>query len=70
MYALAGLPCLPDASIMLITMCDKRKLSYSFLENLRRPMLFGEKLRLVLSNNLAKMRRMRGCCGNYGHPGC
>ena len=55
---------------MLTTMCDKRELSYSFLENLRRPMPLGEKLRLVLSNNLAKMRRMRGCCGNYGHPGC
>ena len=55
---------------MLITMCDKRELSYSFLENLRRPMPLGEKLRLVLSNNLTKMRRMRGCCGNYGDPGC
>lgn len=55
---------------MLNTMCDKRELSYSFMENLRRPMPLREKLRLVLSNNLTKMRRMRTCCGNYGDPGC
>lgn len=28
------------------------------------------KLRLALSNNLIKVRKRQGCCGNYGQPGC
>ena len=51
-------------------MGDKRQLTYSFLENLRAPMSMGRKLRLMMANNLTKIRRMRGCCGNYGQPGC
>ena len=51
-------------------MCDKRQLSFGFFANLRVPMLLKRKLRLVVSNNLFKIRRMRGCCGNYGDPGC
>ena len=33
-------------------------------------MSMGRKLRLMMANNLTKIRRMRGCCGNYGQPGC
>jgi hypothetical protein len=28
------------------------------------------KLRLVVSNNLIKLRKHQDCCGNYGQPGC
>ena len=64
------LPCFRETSIIPATMCDKRQLSYSLLDNLRTPMPLGRKLRLVLVNNLTKIRRLRGCCGNYGQPGC
>ena len=52
------------------TMSNKRKLAYAFFENLRVPMLLRRKLRLIRDNNLAKIRRLRGCCGDYGNPGC
>ncbi len=28
------------------------------------------KLRLVVTNNLIKLRTRQGCCGNHGQPGC
>jgi hypothetical protein len=31
---------------------------------------FGTKLQMVLANNLIKLRKRQGCCGNYGQPGC
>ena len=52
------------------TMGDKRQLTYAFLQNLRVPMVLKRKLRLVVDNTLTKIRRLRGCCGNYGQPGC
>ena len=55
---------------MPTTMSDKRNLAYAFFENLRVPMVLGRKLRQIADNNLTKIRRLRGCCGNYGSPGC
>jgi hypothetical protein len=40
------------------------------LENLRQPMPITRKLRLVLRNNLIKLRTRQSCCGNHGQPGC
>ncbi len=57
-------------SIMGHIMSEKRQLQRSFLANLRVPMLLKRKLRLIRDNNLTKFRRLRGCCGNYGQPGC
>ena len=51
-------------------MCDKRQLSYAYFANMRGSMPLSRKLRLMLANNLRKIRRMKGCCGNYGQPGC
>ena len=31
---------------------------------------FATKLRMVVSNNLTKLRTRQGCCGNHGQPGC
>ncbi len=31
---------------------------------------FGTKLRMVATNNLAKVRKRQDCCGNHGQPGC
>jgi hypothetical protein len=31
---------------------------------------FATKLKLVLANNLTKLRNHSGCCGNHGQPGC
>lgn len=28
------------------------------------------KLKMVVSNNLIKLRTRQGCCGNHGQPGC
>ena len=64
------LPCLVRNSIMPGTMSHKRKLAYAFLENLRVPMDMNRKLRRVMNNTLTKIRRVRGCCGDYGNPGC
>ena len=30
----------------------------------------GTKLRMLVSNNLTKVRTRQGCCGNHGQPGC
>ena len=51
-------------------MSNKRKLAYAFFENLRVPMPLRRKLRTLMVNNLTKIRRVRGCCGDYGNPGC
>lgn len=40
------------------------------LENLRQPMPFRRKLRLLVRNNWIKLRTRSSCCGNYGEPGC
>ena len=40
------------------------------MANLRSPMPLGKKLRLLLVNNLIKLKTRRGCCGNYSQPGC
>jgi hypothetical protein len=31
---------------------------------------FATKLRMVVSNNLSKLRNRSDCCGNHGQPGC
>lgn len=31
---------------------------------------FGRKLGVALRNSWAKVRTRKGCCGNYGDPGC
>ena len=31
---------------------------------------FLTKLRMVVSNNAIKLRTRKGCCGNFGQPGC
>lgn len=30
----------------------------------------GERLRLLVRNNLTKVRTRSNCCGNHGQPGC
>jgi hypothetical protein len=40
------------------------------LENLRKPMPIGRKLRTFVRNNWIKIRTGSACCGNYGEPGC
>ena len=44
--------------------------SFTPIANLLRPMPMGRKLAMVIHNNLAKIKRLRGCCGNHTHPGC
>ena len=51
-------------------MCDKRHLTHAVFDNLRVPMPLRRKLRLIMCNNFTKIRRLSGCCGNYGQPGC
>ncbi len=52
-------------------MCDNHGPSLErVLENLRQPMPFGRKVRLVIGNTLRKMIRLRSCCGRPGQPGC
>lgn len=55
---------------MVRVMSDKGQLKFAFFANLRVPMALGRKLKRVVSNNWTKMRRLRGCCGNYSQPGC
>jgi hypothetical protein len=31
---------------------------------------FATKLRMLVSNNMKKMRTRSNCCGNHGQPGC
>ena len=58
------------SAIMLTEMCEFNEHPYSPIANLRQPLPFWNKLRLVMTNNLLKLRRRQGCCGNYGQPGC
>ena len=59
-----------DTSIIVLAMSDKRQLKYAFLSNLRVPMVLKQKMQLVLNNTWTKIHKVRGCCGNYGQPGC
>lgn len=49
---------------------DERPNLQAVIENLRHPMPWGRKLRLVVRNNWIKLRTRSDCCGNYGEPGC
>lgn len=40
------------------------------LDNLRKPMPLGRKIRLIVRNNWIKLRTRSECCGNHGEPGC
>jgi hypothetical protein len=40
------------------------------IQNLRRPMPLGRKIRLFIRNNWRKIRTGKSCCGNFGEPGC
>ena len=40
------------------------------IDNLRQDMPFWQKIRLVLANNIIKIKSRRNCCGNLGQPGC
>ena len=40
------------------------------IANLRQPMPLWRKVRMVLANNLIKIKSRRNCCGNLGQPGC
>ena len=53
-------------------MCSERRRGTpkETLKNLRQPGPLGRKLRLVLRNNLIKLRTRSDCCGNHGEPGC
>jgi hypothetical protein len=51
-------------------MCDREERVFSPIFNLRQPMPLRRKLRLILSNNLIKLKNRQSCCGNYGQPGC
>jgi len=41
-----------------------------FLANLLLGMHWREKLRLIIKNNLIKIKTLQNCCGNPGEPGC
>ena len=51
-------------------MCEAEDTRFTPLRNLRGSMPLGRKFILVVSNNLIKLRRRQGCCGNLGQPGC
>jgi hypothetical protein len=41
-----------------------------FISNLRSGMPWRKKLRLLLENNLLKLKNFQNCCGHPGEPGC
>ncbi|MCX5898091.1 MAG: hypothetical protein NTY29_07845 [Proteobacteria bacterium] len=41
-----------------------------FIANLRSSMAWREKLRLLLKNNLIKIKNFQNCCNHPGEPGC
>jgi hypothetical protein len=41
-----------------------------FIANLRCSMDWREKLRLLLKNNLLKLKKFQNCCNHPGEPGC
>ncbi len=49
---------------------DERPNLRAVVANLRQPMPWHRKVRLVLRNNWIKLRTRSDCCGNYGEPGC
>jgi hypothetical protein len=49
---------------------DNERYSFQPWGNLKQPMPFWRKLRLLVGNNLIKLRTRKGCCGNYDQPGC
>ena len=51
-------------------MCENHEHPHTPLENLRQPMPLLTKARLVLTNNLLKIKNRSSCCGNLGQPGC
>lgn len=54
-------------------MCDDDRVHPStsaFIRNLRQPMPFKTKVRLVLRNTWIKISRRQTCCGHCGEPGC
>lgn len=51
-------------------MCDLHEHPYSPIANLRQPLPFWSKLRMVMTNTVLKLRKRQSCCGNYGQPGC
>ncbi|MDA0735146.1 MAG: hypothetical protein O2860_11270 [Chloroflexi bacterium] len=55
---------------MLDDMHNHDEHPYNMASNLRQPMPIWRKLKLVLVNNLVKLRKRQSCCGNYGQPGC
>jgi hypothetical protein len=42
----------------------------AFLANLKAPIPWPRKLRLLLRNSLIKLARLKSCCGHPGEPGC
>ena len=40
------------------------------IENLRMPMPFGRKIRLMLRNYWIRIVRRQDCCGHPDEPGC
>ena len=51
-------------------MSDKRRLEFAFFSNLRVLMPLKLKVKRVVGNTWTKVRRVRGCCGDYSQPGC
>lgn len=51
-------------------MCQKEDYPFTPLANLRQPIPLRRKLWLIASNNLLKLQRLQGCCGNHSQPGC
>ena len=42
----------------------------AFMDNLRKPMPLGAKLRLVAKNTGRKIKLRQDCCDHPGEPGC
>jgi hypothetical protein len=52
-------------------MCsDKKPNPGDLINNLRKPMPLGEKIKLVFSNTWIKISGLQSCCGHPGQPGC
>jgi hypothetical protein len=41
-----------------------------FISNLSIRLPWREKIRLLLKNNLLKLKKRQNCCGHPGEPGC
>ena len=52
-------------------MCEDRgPSSRAVFSNLRKPVPFVRKIRLIIKNSALKIIRMKNCCGHPGEPGC